>query len=220
MDRFGKIENTAIEEVRSWDQGRITASLKGPSDTHEGPVIMAAELQDSSRLASLLERAQLLGQNAGSQVALNIYPEPSVGWSMESPTPLLRAIEKRRPENVRLLMQHGAHSNGVLQDTQVQLERIYRRFTTRPDPHPASLSNDITMGGVGTVASHLIPITDGELKERRDTVCQLWTEHHRTGIDYSSESAQPRSAVRAGASTPEILDLLLEYCDDDARHIV
>jgi hypothetical protein len=64
------------------------------------------------------------------------------------------------------------------------------------------------------VASQFIPITERERTERRTTVCQFWTEPHREGIDYSSDSAQLHSVVRAGASTPEILDMLLCYGDD------
>jgi len=107
-------------------------------------------------------------------------------------------------------LRHGAEPNGVLLETQIQLSRIHRRFTTRPDPHPASLSNLITTGEVGNVASQFIPLTEGELKERRTTACQFWMEPHRDGVDYPSESAQSHSVVRAGASTPAILDLLLD----------
>jgi hypothetical protein len=71
MDKSGRIEDAGIDEVGSWTQGRICASLRGPSDFHEGPVIMAAGLQDSSRLASLLERAQLLDQKTRSDIALD-----------------------------------------------------------------------------------------------------------------------------------------------------
>jgi hypothetical protein len=71
MDSDGRIEYAAIDEVRSWTSGRICASLQGPSDFNEGPVIMAAGLQDSSRLASLLERAQLLDQKTRSDIALD-----------------------------------------------------------------------------------------------------------------------------------------------------
>jgi ankyrin repeat protein len=133
---------------------------------------------------------------------------------MELPTPLLRAIERRRPENIRLLLDHGANPNGVPIETEIQLARIHRRFATGPDPHPASLCNPITVGEVGNVASQFIPITEGERTERRAAVCQFWMEPHREGIDYSSDSAQLHSVVRAGASTPEILDVLLCYGDD------
>jgi hypothetical protein len=55
MDGYGKIEHAAIDEVRSWTREEIRASLRS-SGEREGPVIMAAGLQDSSRLISLLER--------------------------------------------------------------------------------------------------------------------------------------------------------------------
>jgi hypothetical protein len=132
MDRHDRVEYAAIDEIRSWTQGRICASLWGPSDFNEGPVIMAAGLQDSSRLASLLERAQLLDLMTRSDIALDYSPSPDFGWGMELPTPLLRAIERHRPENIRLLLDHDANPNGVLIETQIQLARIHRRFTTRP----------------------------------------------------------------------------------------
>ena len=187
----------------------VYASLQG-SDTNEGPVIMAAGLQDHSRLSLLLEKALLLSQSFRSEKVLKYTPAPDLGWGMELPSPLLRPIERHRLHNVRLPLRYGADPNGVILETQTQLARIHRRFTARPDPHPASLPNPITVGEVGTVALQFIPLTQIELKERCNTVCQFWVEPHRDGIDYSSESAQLYSVVRASASTPEILDLLLD----------
>jgi hypothetical protein len=156
----------------------------------------------------------MLSKKERSEVALDYFPRPDLGRAMDLPTPLLREIERRRPENVRLLLRHGAIPNGVPLETQIQLARVHRRFTTRSDPHPASLGTLITIDEVDTVASQFIPITDEELKERRTTVCRFWTEPERHGIDYSSESAQLHSVVRAGASTIEIMDMLLEFNDD------
>ena len=203
------MENITISDDKSSSSKDIYASLHG-SDTNEGPVIMAAGLQDHTRLSLLLEKALLLSQSFRSEKVLNYTPAPDLGWGMELPSPLLCAIERRRLENVRLLLRYGADPNGVILVTRMHLARIHWRFTTRPDPHPASLSNPITMGEVGTVASQFIPLTEIELKERRNALCQFWVEPHRDGIDYSSESAQLHSIVRAGASTPEILDLLLD----------
>lgn len=211
MDDSGNAKNTGIDEIGSWNLEEAYASLWAPHND-EGPVIVAAGLRDPSRLSLLLERAQRLNQKARSKIVLDYTPEPGSEWGMEQPTPLLRAIERCRPKNVQLLLRHGADPNGVLLETQIQLARIHRRFTTRPDRHPAVLCNDITMGEVGTVASQFIPITEGERKERRSTVCRFWMEPHQDGIDYSSESAQLHSVVRAGASTMEVLDILL---DDD-----
>jgi hypothetical protein len=199
---------SSIDDSESTSSQEMYAGFQG-SDTCEGPVIMAAGLQDQNQLKVLLEKAQLLNQKSRSENVLNYTPAPDLGWGMELPSPLLRAIERCHPANLRLLLRCGADPDGVLLETRIQLSRIHRRFTTRPDPHPVSLSNLITVGEVGTVASQFIPLTDGELKEHRTTVCQFWMEPHRNGIDYSSESAQLHSVVRAGASTPEILDLLL-----------
>lgn len=161
MDKSGNAENTGINEIKSWSLEEAYASLWAPHHD-EGPVIMAAGLQDHSRLNSLLERTQRLNRKTRSKLVLNYTPAPDMGWGIELPTPLLRAIERSRPENVRLLLRYGADPNGVLLETQIQLSRIHRRSTTRPDLHPAELSNDITMGEVGTVASQFIPITEAE----------------------------------------------------------
>lgn len=135
---------------------------------------------------------------------------------MDLPTPLLRAIERKRLQNVPLLLEAGANPDGVPVDVQILFSRMERRFTSRPNQHPAALCNPITADQVCSVHMQTAPLSECELEERRGNgkCSPFWTEPHHYGIDHSSDEAMPHSVVRAGASTAEILDALLEYGAD------
>lgn len=186
MDRFGNFESTPIDEVASWSRADIYASLRARPEIHEGPAIMAAGLEDSARLQFLLERAQLLPEKTRSETVVNFVRWPEHWGGMELPSPLLRTVERSRPENVKLLLSYGANPNGVPLERQIQLARLHRRFTTRPHLHPAELDHPLTAGNVGSVASQFLQVTEEELAERRSTVCRFWTEPHLDGIDYEA----------------------------------
>lgn len=217
MDSYGNLESIYIDEVRTWTDDEICESFYAPGETTTNPVLLAAGLQDTSRLRFLPDRAQLLDPKTRSDVVLNHIQRPEEVGSMDLPTPILRAVETRRLENVRLLLDHGANPNGVPIATQLLLARLQRRFTTRPHDNAADMDHPISADEVGTVASQTVPLTDEELRERRTKVARFWTEPHKCGVDYSTEAAQLHSIVRAGASTAEILELLLNADDGSGR---
>lgn len=135
MDEYGRLESTPLEEVRNWDYDDIYFSLRPYLDTSEGAFIPASRSEDSSRLEFLLERAQLLDEEDRLEV-LDQIPPPDMWGGMDLPTPLLEAIRTKRQHNVRLLLHAGANPDGVPYDIQIQLSRLHRRFTTRPNEHP------------------------------------------------------------------------------------
>jgi hypothetical protein len=65
---------------------------------------------------------------------------------------------------------------------------------------------------VGSVSAENVPLTDAELSVRRSKVIPLWAEPHKVGLNYTEDQQLLQSVVRAGQSTPEILDQLL--CND------
>jgi hypothetical protein len=62
---------------------------------------------------------------------------------------------------------------------------------------------------VGDVSAENISLTEAELTKRRSKVASFWTEPHKTSLNYSLEHQLLHPVVRAGTSTPEILDQLL-----------
>ena len=84
---------SSIDESEPTSSQEMYGGFQG-SDVSEGPVIMAAGLQDQTQLNLLLEKALLLSQKSRSQYVLNYTPAPDLGWGMELPSPLLRAIER------------------------------------------------------------------------------------------------------------------------------
>lgn len=84
-DNSHEMENITFSNDKSSSSQDAYASLQG-SDTNEGPVIMAAGLQDHTRLSLLLERALLLSPRSRSEKVINYTPAPDWGWGMELPS--------------------------------------------------------------------------------------------------------------------------------------
>lgn len=132
-------------------------------------------------------------------------------------TPLLRTIETRRPENVRLLLEDGANPDGVPLDQQIRFARRFRRFHPGDRYFLHDIWSAVDKDSVGTISSQTSPphLTDDELAERRSVVTRFWTAPFRFHIDHSEQPArwhraQCHSVVKAGLSTPDILDQLLD----------
>jgi len=223
MEKPDVSQYTDYETVkRDWSAQEIYKSLVPRSEGEDGPLIAAAGLEDSSILRLLLERIQLLDGEDIESTILNQATDPYIGGTNKWTTPLLRAIERQRSENVRLLLAHGADPNGCSIQTQQNLSRLVRRFWTiekgdleerYPHELPFELSYGapIRPGDVGKLSDELIPLTKTEIEKRRgiSSRAQFWTEPHKKGLDYSRDDALLNSVVRAGTSNPEILDQLL-----------
>lgn len=104
---------TKYETVeRDWSAEEIYKSLVMRSEGEDGPLIAAAGLDDSSILRLLLERIQLLDGEDIKSAILNQATDPYISHTEKWTTPLLRAIERQRDENIGLLLEHGANPNG------------------------------------------------------------------------------------------------------------
>ena len=207
---------------REWSAQEIYRSLVMRSEGEDGPLIAAAGLEDSSTLRLLLERLQLLDGEDIKSAILDQATDPYIGGTEKWTTPLLRAIERQRSENVRLLSERGADINGCSIQTQRNLSRLVRRFWTieegdLEERYPHELPFELSYGApirsedVGRLSDELLPLNETEIKKRRSpsSRARFWTEPHKKGLDYSRDDTLLNSVVRAGTSNPEILDLLL-----------
>lgn len=181
-------------------------SLWPAGESSDGPVIATAGLEDPSKLRELLDRAAMLNED---DYYFCVIDQPH---DYKFVSPLLRAIERRRLENVSLLLEQEANPDGVPYERQITYARRYRRFCFEDALALRDWEVDVDKEAVGTVASQTEPpyLTDGELTERRTTIAQFWTSPDRIIIDHSQNIAQWHSLVKAGAATPEILDQLLD----------
>lgn len=200
---------TVAEE---WSKDDIFENLLECDLGQESLFIAAAGLEDSSVLRLLLRGAQLL-DNHKRLIVIDQEHNPWLQNTRKWPTPLLRAIEGQRSENVRLLLEHGANPNGISIDTQKMVARMSRRFqlTDKLQSVPFLFEEGDTFKAedVGTVPHEFIPLTEDELKTRRAGISRFWTEEHKYGFVYSDDASLLNSVVRAGTSTPDILDQLL-----------
>jgi hypothetical protein len=223
MEEPDTSQYTSHETVaREWSVERIYRSLVMRTEGEDGPMIAAAGLQNSSVLRFLLERTQLLEDEEHRSAVLNQATDPYIGGTNTWTTPLLRAIERQRPENVRLLLAHGADPNGCCIQMQRNLSRLVRRFwlveaSDLEERYPSELPFALSYGApiratdVGKASEELVPLTDVEIENRRTRFFpRFWTERHKKSLDYSRDDALLNSVVRAGTSSPEILDLLLD----------
>jgi hypothetical protein len=227
MEEPDTSQYTSHETVaREWSVERIYRSLVMRTEGEDGPVIAAAGLQNSSVLRFLLERTQLLEDEEHRSAVLNQATDPYIGGTNTWTTPLLRAIERQRPENVRLLLAHGADPNGCCIQMQRNLSRLVRRFwlveaSDLEERYPSELPYALSYGApirtidVGKASEELVPLTDVEIENRRTRFFpRFWTERHKKGLDYSRDDALLNAIVRAGTSSSEILDLLLDGSAD------
>lgn len=106
-------------------------------------------------------------------------------------TPLVRAIERRLPENDRMLLEDGANPDGAPLERQLNVARRFRRFHTG-DRFLRDLWLEIDEHSVGPVSSQVYPpgLTDDELAERRSVVTQFWTSPFRLYVNHSQEIAE------------------------------
>jgi len=214
MEDSGASQYTAYETVaEGWSQDPIYAGLSEYYWQDESPLIAAAGLEDISILRLLLHKAESLDDDSRWDV-INLEHDHWMLNTQKWPTPLLRAIERQRPENVRLLLEHGADANGISDKTQMDLARLDRRFWLSDKLHHVGYflygGGTIQAEDVGTVPHEYIPLTDDELTTRRSKIASFWKEPHKLDLDYSSDEMLLNSVVRAGTATPDILDQLLE----------
>jgi len=202
--------------AREWSDERIRKSCIYGEWYDEGPIIFAAGHEDSSILRLLLKRVELLPDKDDQLDLVNLELNRwATGMSSEKmPTTLLRAIERQRPENVRLLLQHGADPNGVDIGTQQWLARTHRRFWKDEKqqgfwPYQVGAGQSVKAEDVGKVSDELVSLTEEELVKRRSDTAAFWTEPEKAGLDYSRDEMLFNAVVRAGTATPDILDQLL-----------
>ena len=203
MDPYERIFDSDTETL---SYGELMDSLWPAGESSDGPVIATAGLEDPSKLRELLDRAAMLNED---DYYFCVIDQPH---DYKFVSPLLRAIERRRLENVSLLLEQEANPDGVPYERQITYARRYRRFCFEDALALRDWEVDVDKEAVGTVASQTEPpyLTDGELAERRTTIAQFWTSPDRIIIDHSQNIAQWHSLVKAGAATPEILDQLLD----------
>lgn len=200
--------------TKDWSEEEIFNDLLGSGSAwgNESAFIAAAGLRDNSALLLLLQRAQLLDRDK----RLYVIDQEHDRWTENTeqwPTPLLRAIERQRSKNVRLLLEYGANPNGISTQTQKVVARMSRRFQLtdklRSVPYLFEEADTFEAQDVGTVPHEYIPHTADELTTRRTGITRFWTEPHKSGFDYSRDELLLNSVVRAGTSIPGILDQVL-----------
>ncbi|KAK4565286.1 hypothetical protein LTR86_003903 [Recurvomyces mirabilis] len=189
----------------------VTDRAIQPTENGEGPVVSAAGLASSSFLEALLTRPHSQSQAERSEWLVNQVRGENYngGWI----TPILRAIEMHRSENIRLLLRHGAYVNGIDTESLKQHARRYRRVCINVEH--ADLCNHFTpvdKEDVGTVPSQTYPahLTSAEFVRRRQFRSRFWADPHSTYLSYSHFGAAMHSVTMAAATTPAILDQLLE----------
>lgn len=207
MDPSG---NTTVDGAETWDCDTLFWSFWPLMEFSDGPVIAAAGLEDTAKLQSLLDRADLLDDDDRLRCSVDQVHD------FMSVTPLLRAIERERPDNVRLLLEYGADPDGVPMARQQDLARRFRRVWYDENECPHDMEISIASESVGTISSQISPpfLSDDELASRRSDIAPFWTTSHCLEVDHSTDEALYHSVVMAGLSTPEILDQLLEAGSD------
>lgn len=203
-------------EDEDWAQYAIPADFIPLEQWADGPVIAAAGLANSSKLRFFIDRAYYL---ESEEDRLKYVADQANHFN--TGTTVLRAIERQRDENVRLLLEEGANPNGVPLDKQVDMARRFRRFCNEdPDANPFESVRwnmnymDVFLNDdeVGPVPSQTDPpyLRDDELVDRSKHFSPFWAAPHCLELDFSMDEALYHSVVMAGLATPEILDQLLE----------
>ncbi|KAK3671256.1 hypothetical protein LTR78_008891 [Recurvomyces mirabilis] len=189
----------------------VTDRAIQPAENGEGPVVSAAGLASSSFLEARLTRPNPQSQAKRSEWLVNQVRGEN--YNGEWITPILRAIEMHRSENIRLLLRHGAHVNGIDTESLKEHARRYRRVCINIEH--TDLCNHFTpvdKEDVGTVPSQTDPpyLTSAELARRRQFRSRFWAEPHSTYLSYSHFGAVMHSVTMATRTTPAILDQVLE----------
>lgn len=199
-------ETVDINEAQTLSYSETCCSFFPSLECDDGPVIAAAGVAESAQLISLLERAELLGAEECSSLVAN----QKHGFKCVSP--LLRAIERQRSENVNLLLEYGANPDGISLKEQISLARRFRRFCYGDREDLDFMEVPVRAETVGIVLSQTEPpyLTEDELAERRSSFAPFWAVPCCFEIDYSMDEALYNSVVMAGLSTPDILGQLLE----------
>ncbi|KAK4898878.1 hypothetical protein LTR27_003609 [Elasticomyces elasticus] len=176
---------------RHWDLPEsLSYRYASWGDYSDGPVIAAAGLADSSCLQYILNLGMQLPEEVGSERHCDVVHHELIDerWS----TPLLRAIERQRPENIRLLVQRGALADGYRRETSLTMLFAFVAFVT-------AIARDFRIPSV----------TVTEIEERRSTIARFWAEPSSKDIDYSSDGALMHSVLMAATTTIESLDIVL-----------
>ncbi|KAK5677798.1 hypothetical protein LTS10_009681 [Elasticomyces elasticus] len=198
---------------RHWDLPESLLSMTGRASwgaCSDGPFIAAAGLADLSCLQYILDLGMQLPEEVGSERHYDVVHHELIDnrWS----TPLLRAIERQRPESIRLLVQRGALADGIQKRDLIDHALRFRRVC---DGDRSRLSHSfvpVDPATVGPLSSQTSPdrLTVTEIEERRSTISRFWAEPSSKDIDYSSDGALMHSVLMAAATaTPEILDIVL-----------
>lgn len=176
-------DDNDIDDASTWDYATLFWSFWPPGEYCDGPTIAAAGLEDPRKLRFLLDRADLLDDEDRLRCSADQVHD------FKSLTPLLRAIERQRPESVQLLLDYGANSDGVKLGRQKDLARRFRRFCY----DDSEVMHDIEVGippeSVGSVDSQTMPsyLTDDELDCRRSTLAPFWAAPHCLEMEYSTD---------------------------------
>ncbi|KAK3626227.1 hypothetical protein LTR22_023249 [Elasticomyces elasticus] len=196
---------------RHWDlpESFTSKGCYSQGEYSDGPVIAAAGLADLSCLQYVLDLGMQLPEEAGSERHYDVVHHELIDerWS----TPLLRAIERQRPENIRLLVQRGALADGIQKRDLIDHALRFRRFCDGNRSRLSHLLVPVDPATVGPLSSQTSPdsLTVTEIEERRSTISRFWAEPSSKDIDYSSDGALMHSVLMATTSTPEILDIVL-----------
>lgn len=194
-------------EVGEWPYHKPMDDLWPRGEFWDGPATAFAGLEDSSVLRRLLDlSAKVFSEDD------DYFGVIDISHTLKFTSPLLRAIQRRRPENVAILLEQEANRDGVPYEHQVEHARRFRRFCFVPPQDLSCFEIHVSAEDVGTASSQLEPphLTDEELVERRTTLSQFWTDSTRFVVDRSNDLAQWHSVVKAGTSMPEIFDQLLD----------
>jgi hypothetical protein len=208
-----------LAEIEDWTQFVYPTDFIPLEQWHDGPVIAAAGLANSTKLRNLIDRSYYLEYEEDQ---LECVADQANHFN--TGTSVLRAIERSRAENLSLLLDEGVNPNGVPLSKQIDMARRFRRFcydglARRAESVRRSM-DDMEMylddDEIGSVPSQINPpyLTDDELADRRRHFGPFWAVPHCFEIDYSMDEALYHSVVMAGLATPEILDQVLDAVAD------
>lgn len=192
------------EDYRTLKESFYRRRDYGHSEESDGPIIAAAGPNNPQLLRSLLDEAQQLTPDDRRTCVLDQAHSELLDrrWA----TPLLRAIERRRNDNITLLLQAGGDPNGIDRASQTHHARRFRRFCAdRLDLSDFLI--EVDPGTVGTVISQTTPplLTTEEIASRRSRISPFWTEACDMEIDYSDDGALLHSVLMAATTSPEML---------------